>query len=277
MPIVQHPALGRVAFPDGMPLEAIKQAIVAHLGKQVAPEDKGIIGSAAQAMGLPTSQPEAEAMGAEMNPLQHPSNFLGPMAPMMRGFGQNVGSRLSNMAQESYDAGQNIANGQPVSQNVGKAGLSGLQALFSMIPGVGENANTMGMQVAQGNNSGATGTMLGTLLPMAIPAMAEKLSPTSRQTLPTPVAKLAELRPFEKPFLRQADVPQALKDHITAGGGEYKGAMEGTNLLFFNDLQTKSTLAMPSYLIENPEAVSNHMRMSRLEFEHMAKKAAAGK
>lgn len=271
MPIIQHPALGRVAFPDGMSLEAIKQAIVAHLGQQTAPEDKGMIGSAAQALGLPTNQAEADAMGAEMNPLQHPSNFLTPFAPMVRGYAQNVGSRLKTMAQESIDAGQNIGNGQPVAQNVGKAGLSGLQALFSMIPGVGENANTLGMQVARGNNSGATGTILGTLLPFTVGAMAEKPS-ISPKTLQSPIAP-SELRPFEGAFKTQADVPQAIKEHVSNGGGEYKGAMEGTNLVFFNDPQTHSTLALPSYLIDSPEAIAKHMRMSRLEF---AKGASAG-
>lgn len=276
MPIIQHPALGRISFPDGMPLDAIKQAIVAHLGQQVAPEDKGMIGSTAQALGLPTSLPELQARQDENNLFKHPSNLLGPMTPMIRGFGQNVGNRLKNMVQESYDAGQNIGNDQSVAPNLGKAGLSGLQALFSMIPMVGENANTLGMQVAQGNNSGATGTMLGTMLPFAAGALGEKPS-ISPKTLPLPSSAVPEIRPFERPFLKQSDVPQVLRDHVTNGGGQYKGAMEGTNLVFFNDPETHSTLAMPSYQIDGPEAIAKHMRMSRGEFAiAAARKAAAG-
>lgn len=101
----------------------------------------------------------ATAMGAK--PLQMAGG-------MVKDYASNLYNRGKTAMQDAYDAGQSIGNGQPVGQNLGKAALGGYQMFNAAIPFVGEQANKVGEDVAQGNYGAAAGRGLTTLALMGI-------------------------------------------------------------------------------------------------------------
>lgn len=68
--------------------------------------------------------------------------------------------------------------------------------------------------------------------------------------------------------IKEIQIPKDLSTFIKQGGGDPVGRQPGSDLVLFNDPQTKSTLAMHEKDIVNADSVREHMAQSRLKFSH---------
>lgn len=71
--------------------------------------------------------------------------------------------------------------------------------------------------------------------------------------------------------VKEIQIPRDLSTFIKQGGGDPVGRQPGTDIIMFNDPQTKSTLAMHEKDIVNANSVREHMEESRANFRNNKK------
>ncbi len=168
MPVeVQGPDGQTYHFPDG----TNKEAAVGYFKKKgigaKAPEPKtpGFFKRLAQGVGVPSSMEEAKGM-LPQSKLETFEALTDPAAMIADRAVANIGREGAKAGKEILEAGQNIKAGQPVGQNIGKAGAAGTEFLLKGLFGpVGGGAvYAFGEDVHSGNYTGAAGSTLAVLI-----------------------------------------------------------------------------------------------------------------
>lgn len=161
-----------------------------------------------QSLGVPTSMEELEA--AQPSTAE---KLIGPAATagkMVWNYGKTAAAGIRDAGQEAYQAGQNIAEGGPVGQNLGKAGAGALHGILQATPFIGPSIETAGQDIASGNTMGAAGGLTGVIGQVVAPYAIEKggaavrklrapLSDTVAQprgTIPAESASPADLKSY---------------------------------------------------------------------------------
>lgn len=150
-----------VPIPQGARLEALPQSAQPAFKPGIA---EGVSG----AVGAPSTPDELTA--AEEEARAHPiKNIVKAGTPawqifdMAKSYIENVYNRGKEAFKEAKEAGENIGKGEPVAPNIAKAALPAYQTINAAIPGVGEQANKVGEDVAKKNYGAAIGRGVTTI------------------------------------------------------------------------------------------------------------------
>ena len=166
-----------------------------------------------QSIGAPTS---AKELGEAVTPtplklLRTPTNpeeakeymrnaasvATGGAYPLLEGaynWGKKAIGNIGEGIGEEYQAAKNIAAGQPVLPNLGKAGYGIVHGGVGSIPFVGEPIETAGEDVLNKNYAGAAGGLTGVIGQVAAPELLDRTKPLAtavKESIPTSKADLA--------------------------------------------------------------------------------------
>jgi hypothetical protein len=123
------------------------------------PRPPGTLVRTAQAVGLPSSKAELQAIS---QPPSITDTLLGPVATAGKMVGNAAGRAMSGEP-EFAEAVHNIGEGGPIGANLGKGAYAVTKAVASAIPG-GEGVYNFGEDIANKNYKGAIGDALGTVI-----------------------------------------------------------------------------------------------------------------
>lgn len=178
---------GFVSDPAQAPNLTAQNAVIDRMQREAATPPSGFLGRAGQALGIPTTWGEVQAMrGPSTTPAETAlsvlkrgvfgpigGSLLGPLAGPMETAGRQLLEGGKIALREGSEAGTNIGEGQPVLPNIGKAMSGAVEGGIAALPMVGPSAVRMGKDIAAGNLRGAAGGALGTIAPFAVPALTE--------------------------------------------------------------------------------------------------------
>lgn len=192
--------------------------------EQKSPEQPGFFKRLGQSFNLPTTGEEYMSAAKETRPksmLEAAGQAAENLAPGVAQAGHMAWDTAKNMwkgtkeaAQEGAEAGQNIAEGGPVLQNMGKAIGGALRGTMQAVPFVGPAINTAGEDVSAGNIKGAAGGLTGVVGQLAIPEAIEYMTPKGipatepglmGHEVPRTKAAIPEARPNPKPRIEYAE------------------------------------------------------------------------
>ena len=137
----------------------------------------------ASSVGLPSSSEEYKATtedAAKITPGKVAKAVGGPavdLAMQAYGTGKNYLRGLWNTGKEAYEAGQNIAKGQPVLPNIGKPASEYLNTNVGAVPFIGEPIVQAGKDIAAGNKAHAAGELTGAIGQLALPEVTDRALP----------------------------------------------------------------------------------------------------
>lgn len=151
---------------------------IAH---QVGEYGKGL----ASSLGVPTSKEELESARESQDITKHPvkvaAETLGGPAvqagEQVYGILKGLGKGIVQTGREAYEAGENIAQGQPVLRNLAKPASEALNTIVGAVPFIGGPMVEAGQDIATGNKARAAGELTGVLGQVAVPELHEELFP----------------------------------------------------------------------------------------------------
>lgn len=195
------------------------------------PPPPGFTSRFAEGMGIPTSTEQLKSSLPDPQDLGNPGLLAGKTATKAAlGYGKQVYKGAKEGLQEGVDAAKNIAAGQPIAPNLGKAAYGAAHAAMQAVPGLGTATETAGEDIHNKNYSGAAGGVLAA----TIQALMLK---GSKPSVKSQINKLTfaggESGAFPKAL---REVLSDIKEHIeSAGGGtpktigEFQQAVKGTS------------------------------------------------
>ena len=152
--------------------------------------DQGIVNGVVQygkglasSIGLPESGSEYRQAAEEASKINVPNVLRaigGPavdLAMQAYGSGKNYLKRLGEAGHEAYEAGQNIAEGGPILQNLAKPAASLVEANVGAVPFIGEPVVQAGKDIAAGNKAHAAGELTGAIGQIVVPELHEHIFP----------------------------------------------------------------------------------------------------
>ena len=240
--------------------------------------DQGIVNAVgeygsglANSLGVPETgkdYKEAATEASKINPANVARWVGGPAVDLglqAYGAGKNYLKRIGEAGHEAYEAGQNIAAGGPVLQNIAKPAASLVEANVGAVPFVGEPVVQAGKDIATGHKAHAAGELTGAIGQIALPELHEHLFPgepaklhaTEVKQMESNVADLAKDREAA-----QSKYDAALAEHNKHAASHAQG-IGSPEKVVKEVTKTKDAL---------DEAVAHH----ELAKEALAKKVAAG-
>ena len=184
----------------------------------VKPQQPGFVQRLEQSLGLPSTPEEAAAVtptsigDAVKSALVASTGFLSPLI----NYGKTAIKGTLEGKQDVDEAIQNIAQGQPVGANIGKAASGVLHAALQQVPIIGPPTDTAGQDVAQGNYAGAAGGLTGVIGQLFAPKVLEGI-----RNIPDVLmteegqSKLSPKYNFEKPSPVEPPVTPATPQDIS--------------------------------------------------------------
>jgi hypothetical protein len=100
---------------------------------------------------------------------------VGDLAMQAYGSGKNYLKRIKEGANEAYEAGQNIAAGQPILPNLAKPATSLVKAQVGAVPFIGEPTVRAGEDIANKQYAHAAGELTGVVGQLAVPDIGERI------------------------------------------------------------------------------------------------------
>jgi hypothetical protein len=210
-------------FPAGTPRTVIDGVMKKYAASQNAatkqtpptPERPGFFKRLGQSVGAPTTKEELAALKpstAEM--------ILGPGAAVPKMLYDYLKKNIKSTGQEIgevVDAGKNIAQGQPILPNVGKAAYGMLHGELEKVPVVGSAINTAGSDVANKNYMGAAGGLTGVIGQIALPDAIEKGGEAFGKVTGkvNPAVKVNKILGVKDANIRVGSVPASMDEFAT--------------------------------------------------------------
>jgi hypothetical protein len=137
----------------------------------------------AHSLGLPSSteeykqQAEAATEVSPMNMLRAAGGPAVSAGEQVYNAGKGYLKGLWNTGKEAYEAGQNIAKGGPVLQNIAKPASEYLNTNVGAVPFIGQPSVEAGQDIAAGNKARAAGELTGVVGQVVLPEVLDRMHP----------------------------------------------------------------------------------------------------
>ena len=147
-----------------------------------------------QSLGVPTNKEELAAAGTPPSLLEA---AVGPgpagVAKQLWQSGKSLYQGAKESGKEAYEAGQNIASGGPILQNVAKPVSTAVNAAVGAVPFIGAPMVRAGEDVVAKNYAGAAGGLTGVLGQVALEGAGERRLGTDEMTFHDAKVKEAQV------------------------------------------------------------------------------------
>jgi hypothetical protein len=228
---VDYDALAKQAgaissMPDYDTLAKQAGAISSTAPASAAPQPPGYFKRLGQSLGLPTSMDELKA--AQPSTAEIIGGPAVTAGKMLWNYGKTAVKGVKEGAQEAYDAGQNIAAGQPVLPNVAKAGYGLAHANLQATPVIGPPVETAGQDVSAKNYRGALGGLTGVIAQLALASDPGQAAIEKGASLVKAApSKVVQAAKATGQVLKDAATPENIATAVGSGVGGYAGHLVG--------------------------------------------------